>query len=127
MTTGGASPSNRLPMTFKVIIFFPGSSQIDAAETILAVELTSTNPHQPLYRLNHLLRIVAHSIFENDLDILNVVDIRSRISLDYHQVSLFGHSNRTDSRAFAEKLCAVEARDLNRLEWGEACLHKPLN
>ena len=41
---------------------------------------TSTNSHQPLHRLDQLLRVVAHSILKHDFDLFYIANIHGRIS-----------------------------------------------
>src|SRR5260370_31557629 len=76
----------------------------------------SPYPHQPLHRLDQFFRIVADAIFENDLDLFDVADVRRGISFNNHQVSLFARSDRTDAGVLSQKLCAVEAGNLDRFD-----------
>ncbi len=46
------------------------------------------DPHQPPHRLNQLRRIVSHAVFENRLDVFNVLNLFRRIALNHHQVRL---------------------------------------
>ncbi len=57
----------------------------------------SPAPHQPADRLNQFGGIVADSIFEYDLHILNSVDLLRRITLDHHQVCLLAGRNCSDA------------------------------
>src|SRR6266542_2607604 len=73
----------------------------------------SPDPNQPLHRLDQLLRVVTHSILENDFNPFYLADVHRRVSSYYHQVGLLSYSNRADPRIFTKKLRTVEAGDLD--------------
>src|SRR5689334_6942198 len=60
------------------------------------------------YALDELGRVVADTVFENGLDLLDVGDVRGRIALYQDQVCLLSFSNRADLVLLAQELRAVE-------------------
>src|SRR5215210_2084581 len=92
-----------------------------------AKECESSYSHQSLYRLDQFLRVIADSILEDDLDLLDVADIRGRISFHHHQVSLLPDGDGADMRLLTKKPGTVEGGDLDRFHWREAGFNQQLD
>src|SRR5687768_11992767 len=83
--------------------------------------------HQSLDRLDELLCIPPYTVFENDLDILDIADARGGIALYDHQIGLLTRGDRTYAGIFTQKFCSIQTVDLDRLERRKPCFDKKFN
>src|SRR3954468_21557740 len=90
-------------------------------------ERSLPGPDDPPDRLNQFVRIVADTVFEHGLDILDIPNFLGRIALNYHQIRLFAGRDCPDALKFSEILRSVVGRDVNRLHWREPCLDQQLH
>src|SRR5260370_40622170 len=84
----------------------------------------SLQPHFASNRFKEFDRIITDAILEDDLNLLKVGDVGFRIAVDYDEVSLLAHLDRSDAIRFIKKLGPVGSRDVDRLNSSESCLHK---
>src|SRR5215470_3149883 len=77
-------------------------------------------PHEAISILHQLRGIVAHTILENEFDVLNVRDPGRRIALHYDDVGLLARRERPDVIEFSEVLGTVMSGDADGLKWSES-------
>ena len=78
------------------------------------------------YRVEQLPTVVSNAVLEHDLDILDVLDVTSRIAFHDDEISILASLNGADSRLAAEIFSTVQAGDSNRLHWRESRFDKQL-
>ena len=75
-----------------------------------------SHSHQSAHRFNQLPGIIAGSILEDGLNVLDVLDFFRRIAFDHHQIRLLAGGNRPDPIKFSQILSSVEGGNVNRLQ-----------
>src|SRR5260221_1041649 len=66
--------------------------------------------------IEQLSGVVADTVFEDDLDVLDVRDVDGRIAFHHHEIGVLPGRNRADPILAAEKARAVQRRDANGLD-----------
>ena len=56
----------------------------------------SAQPDLPAHRFDQLRRVVSHSVFKHELNFLDILDIRGRVTLHYHDVGSLAWSQSPD-------------------------------
>jgi hypothetical protein len=64
--------------------------------------------------------VVAYAVFEDDFDFFNVVDVGGGVAVDDDEVGVFAGGDGADGRLLAHVGRAVQGRDFDGFEWGEA-------
>ena len=68
-----------------------------------------------LHGRDQLFRVVAATVFEDQLDLFDIPDILCGLALHNHDVHLLSNFERTNAAGYFQKLRAIQAGNLNGL------------
>src|ERR1039458_1201401 len=122
--TNTAQPSWRMPMPRMK----PRAQLLPCAMPSSSSSGTGLSaPNHAAHRFDQLGGIVADTVFEHGLNVLDVFDLLRRVALDHDQIRLLAGSDGADAVELSQELRAIRGRNVNGLQRCESRFNQQLN